>query len=234
MERSSTARPSEPLERRGRVVPEGRIGSPQPELGPESIPFDGRPPKHRDPGDPDADPLRPKQRVRRDRVPGGIRGRGRFDAAPAAHHEDALVPPAPPAAGTAILLLDRRSARLLIADGAGGWSARRFRGLAEGRPRSTGHDGSGPPGMPGGSPEHHRRGYEAALLQRYHDRIIAALAGCIDLVIAGPGPGKFEFRHRLEHHPEIAQRLRGVLGVERRIGDAELVRRCLGERDGGE
>jgi hypothetical protein len=175
-------------------------------------------------------PRHPHAREEPGRLPGGKRGRGRFDAPQAAGHERALVGPPPLAADCGVLFLDHRKARLIRRGDprTGSLAIRRFRGLAEGRPRSTGHAGSVAPGQPGGNPQKHRRGYEEALLQRYYDRIIAALGECERIVIAGPGPAKLELRRRLQHEPAVERRIQGVLAVDGRIGDRELLHACGG------
>lgn len=183
----------------------------------------------------EAPPRHPRDREQEGRLPGGKRGRGRFDAPPKARHEDALVGPPAIEPDCGVVHLDHRKARLIRCGDRrkGTLAIRRFRGLAEGRPRSTGHAGSVAPGQPGGNPQTHRRGYDRALLQRYYDRIIAALGGCDRIVIAGPGPAKFELRRRLQHEPAVERRIHGVLAVDERIGDRDLLAKCRGIFKGG-
>jgi hypothetical protein len=216
-------------ERWGSSLRSGSGEPERPEEWDERLHQEGHPTRHAPPmPEPDATAIRPGERDRSGRIPGGRRGRGRSDAPAAARHEAALVGPPPLDKGCGVLWLDRRCARLIRGGGeaSGRLSIQRFRGLSEGRPRSTGHSGSVAPGQPGGNPQGHRRGYEAALLQRYYDRIIEALAECERYVIAGPGPAKIELRQRLQHRPAVEKRVEGVLSVEERIGDRELVDRC--------
>lgn len=216
-------------ERWGSSLRSGGGEQDRPEEWDERLHQEGHPTRRAPPmPEPDAAAIRPRERRRSGRIPGGRRGRGRSDTPAAARHEAALVGPPPLEEGCGVLWLDRRCARLLrCGDGAyGTLSIQRFRGLSEGRPRSTGHSGSVAPGQLGGNPQRHRRGYEAALLQRYYDRIIEALSECERCVIAGPGPAKFELRQRLQHRPAVERRVQGVLAVDGRIDDRELVARC--------
>lgn len=76
--------------------------------------------------------------------------------------------------------------------------------------RSTGQSGVPPPGHVGGNLESRYQRRRQQELERFYDRVIAALAGCRSVLVMGPGQARRELYQRLRAHPALGGRILGV------------------------